>query len=316
MKTCIPDISVVMSVHNGAKTLSKSVESVLAQEGVKLEFIVVNDGSSDDSGQILDEYAKREPRLRVLHQKNAGLTLSLIRGCGEARGKYIARQDAGGDTSLPGRLFAQKALLDENSDVVLTSCGTRFVGPGDESLYVIRQVGDELHRGLTRLTLEGIQGPSHHGSTMFRNTTYRSVGGYRSCFRVAQDLDLWLRFAEAGQCKALPDVYYEAALNADSISARSRGDQIRTAELILECAVRRRSSGDESDVLEAAAGAKRRVSWRRPLRLRTSNFFYFLASILREANPGAARSYYSKSIALWPFNPKAMLGWLRLRKTS
>ena len=99
-----PLISVVMSVFNDARHIAATLDSVLSQEDADLEFIVIDDGSTDETGQILDGYAVRDPRLRVVHQENSGLTCSLIRGCALARGKYIARQDGGGDVSLPGRL--------------------------------------------------------------------------------------------------------------------------------------------------------------------------------------------------------------------
>jgi glycosyltransferase involved in cell wall biosynthesis len=112
-----PDISVVMSVYNDVDRLRETKESVLSQEGVSLEFIVVNDGSTDGSDVILRDYACRDNRVRIVHQHNQGLTRALIRGCGAAGGKYIARQDAG-DISLPNRLRLQKAVLDQHEDCV------------------------------------------------------------------------------------------------------------------------------------------------------------------------------------------------------
>ncbi len=160
-------VSVVMSVYNGGSSLAATLDSILAQEGVAFEFIVVDDGSTDGSGALLDDYARRDERLRVIHQDNRGLTRALIRGCAAARGPFIARQDAG-DISLPGRLARQSAFLESNPEVVLTACGTRFVGPAGELLYEQVQHGDELQRGLEQLDSKRIRGPSHHGSVMFR----------------------------------------------------------------------------------------------------------------------------------------------------
>ena len=88
MKFSNPHISVVMSVYNGAKYLRESIESILSQEGVDFEFIIVNDGSTDNSKNILVEYAARDNRIRIIEQENKGLTCALIRGCKEANGKY------------------------------------------------------------------------------------------------------------------------------------------------------------------------------------------------------------------------------------
>jgi glycosyltransferase involved in cell wall biosynthesis len=108
-------MSVVMSVYNGVNRLHETMESILSQEGVSLEFIVIDDGSKDGSDVVLDNYARHDARVRIVHQENQGLTRALIRGCEAARGKYIARQDAG-DISLPNRLRLQKAVLDQQED--------------------------------------------------------------------------------------------------------------------------------------------------------------------------------------------------------
>ena len=106
-------VSVVMGVYNSAAVLSTTLESILSQECVEFEFIIVNDGSKDESGRILEEYAGRDSRIRIFHQDNQGLTRALIKGCAEAKGEYIARQDVG-DRSLPGRFLAQLAVLKQN----------------------------------------------------------------------------------------------------------------------------------------------------------------------------------------------------------
>jgi glycosyltransferase involved in cell wall biosynthesis len=76
-----PEISVVMSVYNGNRHLSESIESVLNQRGIDLEFIIINDGSSDETGEVLAGFAERDRRVRIIGQENTGLTKALIRGC-------------------------------------------------------------------------------------------------------------------------------------------------------------------------------------------------------------------------------------------
>jgi glycosyltransferase involved in cell wall biosynthesis len=286
------------------------MDSVLSQEGVAFEFIVVNDGSTDGSGGILDDYARRESRVRVIHQDNTGLTRALIRGCAEARGKYIARQDAG-DESLPGRLARQFAFLEANPDVVMTSCGTRFVGPEGEALYEIIQQSSELQQGLDQLKIDRIRGPSHHGSTMFRRTAYQAVGGYRPEFRVAQDLDLWMRLAEVGFCIATPEVFYLACLTRGAISHARRNEQLKVASIILQCAAIRRSGGDEKLILQCRRdNHEARRPWI-PKSLQDARFYYFVGSLLRQKQPSRARIYYQRALKSWLLSPRALLGlWL------
>jgi glycosyltransferase involved in cell wall biosynthesis len=312
-----PEVSVVMAVFNGAPALRATMDSVLAERAVKLELIVVDDGSTDETSAILRGYAEQDSRVCVLTEQHHGLTRALIKGCEHACGEFVARQDCG-DVTFRGRFHHQVHFLRSNPDVVLTSCGTRFVGPEGEFLYDTRQVGAELHDGLTQLDPNRVRSVSSHTSAMFRRSSYEAVGGYRSEFRVAQDLDLWMRFAEIGQCLATPEVFCERRLALGSISASHRQDQVKTTKTIVACAAARRRGGDEGPVLEAwrsrQAGARSRT-WR----LRTlshARFYYFLASVLRHHNPARARYYYFKALRYWLLFPRAYFGLIRLALRS
>ena len=118
-----PAVSVVMSVYNGAPLLRETMDSILAQEDVDVELVVVNDGSTDGSGAILDDYARRDRRVRVIHQENRGLTRALIAGCAAARAPLIARHDAG-DLSHPRRLIKQKSAFSAAPDLAFVSSWT------------------------------------------------------------------------------------------------------------------------------------------------------------------------------------------------
>jgi glycosyltransferase involved in cell wall biosynthesis len=305
-------VSVVMSVYNGASNLAATMDSILAQQSVELEFVVVNDGSTDKTGELLDDYARRDGRVRVIHQKNTGLTRALIRGCAAATGEFIARQDAG-DVSLAGRLALQLDVLRNNSNVIMTSCGTRFFGPGNEVLYEMRQVGDELHRGLQNVEIGRIQGPSSHTSVMFRREGYERAGGYRAQFDVAQDLDLWMRLAEAGICWATPEILCEFHLSKNSIGATRRSEQIRSAKVIVECTKARRSGRDDSALIAKWAGQRKRrhLFFWPPRRLQEAKFYYFVASVLRHRQPKQAQLYFWQAATTWIPYPKAWYGILR-----
>lgn len=307
------EVSVVMSVYNGASNLSATIESILSQEGVAIEFIIVNDGSSDDTGEILDKCARRDSRVRVVHQQNTGLTRALIRGCGLATGEFIGRQDAG-DVSLPGRLASQLTLLRNNPIVVMTSCGTRLLGPNSEVLTEISQVGWELQQGLQQVRVERIRGPSHHTSVMFRRKSFEAVGGYRSEFKVAQDLDLWIRLSEVGVCWATPKILCEAHLTKNSISASRRAEQIRSAKVIVKCAEARRSGKDETAIISKwLAKQKRQIYFWYPQRLRDARFYYFIGSLLRHRQPKLAQVYFWRAVVSWVAHPRA---WYRILRAT
>jgi glycosyltransferase involved in cell wall biosynthesis len=309
--THTPDVSVVMSVYNGAAHLRKSVDSILSQDGVKLELIVVNDGSADESGKILDEYANHDCRVRVIHQNNQGLTRALIAGCASAKGKYIARQDLG-DISISGRLLKQFNCIEHSVDCAFVSCGTRFVGPKGEHLYDVNDEAADAMASLLTLELRNIRGPSSHGSALFSRACYERVGGYRAEFYFAQDLDLWIRLAEGWKHTALPEVLYQSSLDVGSISGVYRKEQIATARVILECARLRRESLEEAPALRRAAlirpGSKRTTD-----RLQRARALYFIGVCLNRRGDPQARNYFRQALHAFPFHFKSaarlMLGY-------
>lgn len=301
--TATPKISVVMSVYNGANHLAETLDSVLSQDGCDFEFIVVNDGSSDATAGILDDYAFRDKRLRVISQENAGLTRALIRACSEASGEYIARQDAG-DISLPTRLKQQSDFLQSHPEAVMTACAVQFSGPLREPLYENAKPMMQLDAGLRQSSIEHLSGPPHHGGTMFRRAAYLKAGEYRATFVVAQDIDLWLRLSELGSCLGMPEVLYQARIELGSISSRRRVEQFRLGNLALMCAKRRQAGEDEQNLLDdyvPEALPKTAVG-----RFEKARFNYFIASCLAGHDRIASKRYYRNALQENPMHLKAL----------
>jgi glycosyltransferase involved in cell wall biosynthesis len=303
-----PDISVVMSVYNGASSLPATIDSILSQQSVSLEFIIVDDGSTDQSLKILKEYARRDARVRLIQQENLGLTRALIKGCAAAEGRYIARQDAG-DVSLPYRLMRQLGFIERHPNAAFASCATLYVGPSGEHLYEVKRNPDNATERLRTFRLDKIQGPSSHPSTIFRRSLYEDIKGYRSAFYFAQDIDLWIRLAERGQHVVMPDVLYKASFAVRSISGQYRREQIETARLILESARRRRNGLDDSEDIHQArtirAGANRRTG-----RLARARTMYFIGMCLKKnQNPNSSK-YFKKAFLTCPFHFKSALRFL------
>src|ERR1700676_3008159 len=115
-----PQVSVVLSVHNGAADLPKAVDTILAQTFRDFELIAINNGSTDGTAAVLDGLC--DPRVRVIHQDDMGLAAALNRGIALARGRYVARQDHD-DWAKPTRLKKQVAFLQANPHCALV--GTR-----------------------------------------------------------------------------------------------------------------------------------------------------------------------------------------------
>lgn len=298
-----------MGVYNEASNLKKTVESVLAQRRVSLEFIIVDDGSTDASGELLEQFATQDVRLRIFHQENAGLTAALIAGCRLATGKYIARQDAG-DTSHPERLERQIGLLEERPDAVMVSCATQFVAPEDENLHIISLSDAQVAANLA--DLKGRQHIAHHGSAVFRRDTYERVGGYRSEFPVAQDYDLWSRLFEHGPCLTITEPLYTAKLAPGSISATRRQLQQAASSVIANAARERRAGRSDQPIVDRWREQLKTLKCGAPSpsakRKSAAAWYYFIGCLLRETNRRAAAKYLRKSLSEWPFHIRS---WIR-----
>lgn len=304
-----PAVSIVMGAYNGGPELARTIDSVLTQEGVDFEFIIVDDGSTDQSAKILSEYAQADDRIKIITQANQGLTRALIVGCEAANGQYIARLD-NGDVYLRDRLKTQVSYLNDNPGCVLNSCGTRFIAPGGETLYEICQHEGELHHGLQILDVKRIIGPSHHGSTMFLRNAYIEAGGYRPEFYVAQDLDLWLRLAELGRCSAIPDIYYQAVITPTSISADARGSQIQMTKAIITLTESRRAGRPEDLSLVSNIRLSHIDRSTFLKRLIKSRGLYYIAANLAAQRNKAASHYFRQAWKTNPFNLKAAMRYV------
>jgi len=299
-----------MSVYNDAQHLSRAIRGILEQTGVEFEFIIINDGSIDNSLKIIEDHAQQDHRIRVINQDNQGLTMSLIRGCNEARAPFIARQDSD-DVSQPGRLAALHAALVDHPDAMFASSWTSYVGPQGEALYTVKRPSNPVEA--THKLLHEKMGPPAHGSVMFRKSAYQQVGGYRRQFYYGQDSDLWLRLARHGQIVYVPEVYYVAQKHPMSISGSNRTIQAAFGRLARDCHVARMERKSETPWLEAADELRRQVIELEPAgrtdRLATARANYLIGSSLQRNGDGRAIEYLLRAVRTYPFLWRA---WPRL----
>jgi glycosyltransferase involved in cell wall biosynthesis len=195
----IPEISVLLPVHNAAAFLRPALESLAIQSGVAFEVIAVDDGSTDDSLPILEAAAKIHSWLRVVAQSRAGFACALNRAVMEARGDLIARMDAD-DIAMPGRLEQQARYL--RSSPAIGMCGSwfRIFGSVRESVVKV-PLDDQAIRA--RLVFGAAFG---HPTVMFRRGLLKSVPGPYEDAEGAEDYRLWLRLATRTKFHNLPEV--------------------------------------------------------------------------------------------------------------
>lgn len=214
-----PEITVLMSVYNGANTLGPVMESILNQTYGDYEFLIINDGSKDDTENILREYASQDQRIRIIDQENVGLTKSLNKGIKLARGQYIARQDAD-DCSKPRRLEIQLKLFKKIPKVNL-------IGSNSEDHYddlgEIHEWGYFAPETLKKVVFQ--RTPFPHSSVMMRTGVVRELGGYNESYQTTQDAELWMRFAKNGAILMCADKLIERHIHKNSISSTKQFQQ-------------------------------------------------------------------------------------------
>jgi glycosyltransferase involved in cell wall biosynthesis len=219
--TALP-LTVLMSVYNGSAYLREAIDSILSQSFTQFEFLIIDDCSTDNSWQILQEYADRDSRIRLFqNQQNLGLTKSLNRGLTLAQGNYIARQDAD-DIALPDRLKQQVDVLNQQPEVVLVSCELEWI---DEAGELIARMERSCCSELIPWHLLFYNHVGGHSQVMYRRQTVLATGGYSEVRRYSQDYELWCRLAKAGEIVMLPDVLQIQRIHRNAISSQKRSEQ-------------------------------------------------------------------------------------------
>lgn len=208
-----PKLSVIMSVYNGEKYLREAIESILNQTFTDFEFIIINDGSTDNSLAIIRSYDDR--RIRSLNNEtNIGLTKSLNNALKVATGEYIARQDAD-DISLPDRFEAQLKYFEQYPEVALLGTSKYVIS---EDGTILRKVIALSNPGRTLLK----ENVFTHGSVMFKKAVVDELGYYNEFFKYSQDYELWLRIAKQYEVRNLKSVLYYLRFHSNNIRIKNK----------------------------------------------------------------------------------------------
>lgn len=234
-----PKVSVVMSVYNDELYIREAVESILNQSFRDFEFIIINDGSTDRTREILSSYT--DERIRLFDQENRGLTKSLNRGLSLAKGSYIARMD-GDDISETERFAEEVRFLEQNEKIGLV--GT-FAYRIDEqgrivSLSKYKTTTEEIREDLW------VDCSFCHSSVMFRKICTEEVGMYREKVGPSEDYDLWFRIAERFDVANLPMPLQKFRIDSKGVTVARRFEQLRYIMLVRLLAEERKKYGQDS----------------------------------------------------------------------
>lgn len=232
-------ISVLIPAYNAARYIQQTLESVSAQTHAHLEIIVVDDGSRDETPDILSRYQQTEPRLRVIQQANGGISTALNTGLAGARGRFVARIDAD-DLMVPERLELQHRFLTDHPDLGFCASSMDFIdeagtkiGEYDAPIANLAELDETIaQRKIFSFT---------HPTVMFRRSSLAAIGDYRAEFEPCEDLDLFLRLIEAGlPGVAMRERLSRYRLHGNSISGRNARRQIRMSNYLFDRFYRQR----------------------------------------------------------------------------
>jgi glycosyltransferase involved in cell wall biosynthesis len=233
----VPLISVCMPVFNADRYVREATESILNQTFSDFEFIIIDDGSTDDSHQILEELARRDSRIRLVSRPNTGYTVALNEALALARAPYIARMDAD-DVSMPDRFEKQIKYLQANPDCVLVGSRILTIDPFGSPLYEPRH--KLVHEAIEEELLAGVGWAIVHPVSMMVREQIIAVGGYRVEMEPSEDLDLFLRLSEHGKISNLPDVLLHYRQHAKSVNhTRYEEQNTATRKIVAEAYSRR-----------------------------------------------------------------------------
>lgn len=193
-----PVVSVIMSVYNGEAYLAEAIESVCRQTFRDWELVVINDCSTDSTGEILAELSARDGRIKVHpNEVNLRLPKSLNKAISLCEGKYIARMDAD-DICLPDRLEKQVRFMEEHPDVSLSSCRFMTVKNG---VYASGGAGGRCdHEALKALLL--VANPILHPGVIAKAEVMKRLQ-YDTTLTCTEDLELWTRMVREGERLAI-----------------------------------------------------------------------------------------------------------------
>jgi len=294
-----PLISVVMPVYNAGTYLAAALDSILAQTCGGFELIVVDDGSSDGSQQILRCYARLDTRFRLVVRPRKGIVSALNEGIALAKGEFLARMDAD-DISLPRRFERQVSWLREHPECVAVGCRVLLIDPDGEPICEGNR--ETSHDEIDSAHMARRGGAICHPSVMMRRDAVLAVGGYRQKCEWAEDYDLFLRLAEKGRLSNLPETLLKYRQHLRMTSHAHHADMLHAVTLALTDACHRRGERITMDhlalrVKENPSPADQHLEWAR--------------SALFAGNVATARKHALCAVRRAPFSPRPLRALLR-----
>ena len=207
-----PLVTVLMPARNTARYIGEAIASVLKQSFTDFELLIINDGSTDNTVEIIAGF--NDPRIRVFYQPPAGIAAALNKGLQLAKGELVARFDSD-DICFPQRLEKQAAFLKSNPGYVLTGSDAEYITETGEHLFNFKCTGHTHEEIMQQLE---VYCPFIHSSVMYRRMPVVSAGGYSPHAHQFEDYLLWVRLQHAGKYHNIPEPLLQVRFNTQSVT--------------------------------------------------------------------------------------------------
>lgn len=223
----LPFLSIVMPAYNAGAFIGEVIATIIGQTFTDFELVIIDDGSTDNTADIIKSYAKIDKRVIYHHQKNQGserLGETLNKAVHLAKAAWIARADAD-DPWFLDKLQKQVDFIVAHPDYILIGGGADVTNERGVLLYTLLGPidDDDNRRAMTLYTTHA------HGSVMFRKDIFEKLGGYRN-IHAAEDLDLWQRMTNEGKVYNIPEPLFRYRKNTQGISMRNQEVQAKIVE--------------------------------------------------------------------------------------
>ncbi|MES3032183.1 MAG: glycosyltransferase family 2 protein [Patescibacteria group bacterium] len=226
-------VSILLPTHNGADRIKEAMASVFGQFYDYWELLVLDDGSVDDTKQIVESLAKDDSRVKYIkNETNLGIQKALNKGLREAKGEYIARIDDDDVWIDKDKLKKQVEFLDKNKDYVLIGTGVIVIDENKKELfrYLPPQEDNEIRNKIL------YKNCFTHSSVLFRKNVAFEFGGYSEDPNVKhiEDYDLWLKLGTMGKFANLRTYSIVFTQRGGAISAKNRVVQAKRSLYVIK----------------------------------------------------------------------------------
>lgn len=291
--TAIP-ITVLMPAYNAEKYIVEAIDSVLSQSFSDFELLIVNDGSTDRTAEVITSY--KDKRVKLINQSNGGVSAALNTGLKEARGKYIARFDAD-DVCYPQRLQLQFDFMEAHPDYIVIGSDANYMSEEGEFLFKYINIGHTNEEINERID---VYCPFVHSSVFYRKEPVLSVGGYEVNAHSFEDYFLWRRLIKMGKMCNFKEPLIKVRFNSSSVTVDEK-DREPVFVQLKEKALRTGVITDEEgrtllQSIKRLSRTKKESSYNRMLGKKY---------LWNNYQPGKARRHLWKAILLEPFKLSA-----------